>query len=186
MRDDDELRLLRDAAHVIGHAHHVRLVERRLDLIHDAERRRMNLQDGEVQRDGDERLFAAREQRDRLERLARRLNLDLDAAGEHVVLVLELERGLAAAEQLQKRLLEALADQRELFFKDDGHLACDAVDHADKLTLRLFHIVALGREVSVARIHALEFLDRADVDRAKAADGALELADAAARLSDAL
>ena len=57
----------------------------------------MNLQDGEVQRDGNERLFAAREQRDRLERLARRLDLDLDAAGEHVVLVLELERGLAAA-----------------------------------------------------------------------------------------
>ena len=182
MRDDDKLRFARDAAHVIGHAHHVRLVERRLDLIHDAERRRMNLQDGEVQRDGDERLFAAREQRDGLERLARRLDLDLDAAGEHIVFVLQLERRFAAAEELQKCLLKALSDEGELFFEDTRHLACDALDHADELALCLFHIVALGREVGVARIHALEFLDRADIHRAKAADGPLELTDAAARL----
>ena len=146
----------------------------------------MNLQDGEVQRDGNERLFAAREQRDRLERLARRLNLDLDAAREHVVLILKLERGLAAAEELQKCLLEALADQRELLFENDGHLACDAVDHADELALRLFHVVALLCQIGVARVHTLEFLDRADVDRAKTADSTLELADAAARLGDAL
>ena len=186
MRDDDELRLLRDAAHVICHAHHVRLVERRLDLVHDAKWRGMDFQNGKIQGDGNEGLLAAREQRDRLERLARRLHLDLDAAGEHIVFVLQLERRLAAAEELQKCLLKALADQRELLFEDDGHLARDALDHADELALRLFHVVALLGEIGVARVHTLEFLDRADIDRAKTADGTLELADAAARLRDAL
>ena len=38
---------------------HVGLVQRRLDLVHDAERRGVHLQNGEVQGDGHKGLFAA-------------------------------------------------------------------------------------------------------------------------------
>ena len=164
----------------------VRLVERRLDLVHHAERRGVDLENGEVERDGDERLLAAREQRERLERLARRLDLDLDAAVEHGVLVLQLKRGLAAAEELEEGLLKALADESELLLEDDRHLARDVLNDAQQLLLGLFHIVALSGEVGIARVHAVEFLDGADVDIAEAVDLALQFIDAAARLRHAL
>ena len=186
MRDDDELRLFRDAAHVVRHADHIGFIERRLDLIHDAKRRRMHLQNGKVQRDGDERLLAAGEQRDRLERLAGRLHLDLNAAGKHIVLILQLQRRLAAAEKLKEGLLEALADEGELFFEDARHFAGDALDDAEQLFFRFFHVVALCGEIGVARVHAVKLLDRADIDAAETADLALELGNAAVRLGYAL
>ena len=60
----------------------------------------------EHQRDGGQRLLAAREQLDALQALARRLRDDLDAALERVVLVEQREAGAAAAEERAERLLE--------------------------------------------------------------------------------
>lgn len=77
----------------------------------------MYFQNGEVQRDGNKGLLAAGQQRDGLQLLAGGLYLDLDAAVEDIALVLQLQPRLAAAEQLQKRLLEALVQQLELLGK---------------------------------------------------------------------
>ena len=100
---------------------------------------------GEVQGDGHEGLFAAGQQRDGLQLLAGRLDLDLDAAVQNVVLVLQLQPGLAAAEQLQKRLLKALVEQPELLGEDLRHLAGDLVDDARQLLLGLLHVRPLAR-----------------------------------------
>src|SRR4051812_13522391 len=64
VRDDDELG---GAAHLPDHLvvpADVRLVERRVDLVEQAERRRLDQEDGEDQRDRGERLLPAGEQVD--------------------------------------------------------------------------------------------------------------------------
>ena len=55
VRDDEKLRVLGEAAHVLHVARNVRLVECSLDLVHDAKRRRPHLQNRKVERDGHER-----------------------------------------------------------------------------------------------------------------------------------
>ena len=98
--DDDELGFSGDAPHIAGVAHHVGLVQGGLDLVHHAEGRGVDLENGKVQGDGHEGLFAAGQQGDGFQLLARGLHLDLDAAVEDVSFVLQLQPGLAAAEQL--------------------------------------------------------------------------------------
>ena len=104
------------AAHLADHlvvAADVGLIERRVDLVEQAERRGLDEEDGEDQRDRGERLLAAREQLDRGELLARRLRDDLDARlGDGIGRILdELQLGRAAAEQAREHLLEALVDE---------------------------------------------------------------------------
>ena len=146
----------------------------------------MYLQNGEIQCNRHERLLSAGEKRDRLELLARRLHLDLDAAAEDVAFILELEPRLAAAEELEKRLLKRLVEQPELFGEDLRHLVGQLVDHARQLAHGALDVRALLGEVGIARVHALELLDRADIRRAESLDIAGELRDAARRLRDAL
>lgn len=76
----------------------------------------MYLQNGEVQRDGNKGLLAAGQQRDGLQLLARGCTL-ISMPQLRISFVLQLQPGLAAAEQLQKRLLEALVQQLELLGK---------------------------------------------------------------------
>ena len=57
----------------------LRVVERRLDLVQDVERARPREEHGEHEGERDERLLAARQQRQALGRLAGRRDLDLDA-----------------------------------------------------------------------------------------------------------
>ena len=64
----------------LGEAAHVGLVERSVDLVEDAEGRGLELEDADQQRERGERLFAAREQKDVLQLLARRRGDDVDAA----------------------------------------------------------------------------------------------------------
>src|SRR5579864_6797091 len=93
VRDDDELRVRLHAAQHLDEAADVGVVERRVDLVEQAERARLELEHAEHERDGGQRLLAAREQLHALQALARRLRDDLDAA---------LER-IAGVEQRQAR-----------------------------------------------------------------------------------
>ena len=63
----------------------VGVVERRVDLVEQAERRRVQLEDREHQRDRGQRLLAARQQVDRAVLLARRLRHHLHAGIEDLV-----------------------------------------------------------------------------------------------------
>ena len=77
--DDDELGAVGVAAHELEEAVDVEVVERGLDLVEDVERARAREEHGEHERERDERLLAARQQRQPLHRLAGRRDLDLDA-----------------------------------------------------------------------------------------------------------
>src|SRR5664279_5567892 len=61
VRDEDELRLLGQLHEERREAVDVRLVARGVDLVEDAERRRLVLEDRDEESDGRERLLAARE-----------------------------------------------------------------------------------------------------------------------------
>src|SRR6476646_4288957 len=56
--DDDELNASRHLAHDLRETTDVRIVERRIHLVEQAERRRIELEDGEDERDGCQRLFS--------------------------------------------------------------------------------------------------------------------------------
>ena len=91
--------------------------------------------------------------------------------------ILEHERGLAAAEQLQKRLAERLIDRLKLRGEDALHLPRHVGDDAGQFALGLENIVPLAGEEAVARVHAREFVDRANVRRAQCADIASQFGD---------
>src|SRR5271169_4151171 len=113
VRDEDELRLLGQLHEERREAVDVRLVERGVDLVEDAERRGLVLEDRDQKRDGRERLLAARQEADRLVPLAGRLRHDLEARIQGILLVEEVHRGGPSVEQALKDLAEVEVDGRE-------------------------------------------------------------------------
>ena len=107
VRDDDELHALGHLLDDLREAPDVRVVERCVDLVEQAERRRVQLEDREHERDGRQRLLAARQQMNRADLLAGRARHDRDARGEHVLAV-HLEIRLAAAEEPREQAAEAV------------------------------------------------------------------------------
>ena len=91
----------------------VGLVECGVNLVEEAERRGLCLEDGEQQRYGGHCLFAAAEQRDAPGFLAGRFCDYFDAGVEDVGGFFEDDVGLAAAEELAEDLLEVAPDQLE-------------------------------------------------------------------------
>ena len=96
--DEEELRALAHLADQLAVALGVGVVQRRVDLVEQAERRRVELEDGEHQRDRGQRLLAARQQVDGAVLLARRLRHHLHAGIEDLVAGHHQPRA-AAAEQ---------------------------------------------------------------------------------------
>ena len=106
--DDDEAGIGR-ARHLVeqvAEALDIVIVERRIDLVEHADRRRIGEEHGEDQRQSRERLLAAGEKRQRHRFLARRLRHDLEAGFERIFALDQLQLGIAAAEQFDKKLLE--------------------------------------------------------------------------------
>ena len=113
MGDDDELGV---AANGVEHLHEpadVRVVERGVHLVEDAEGRRLVLEDREEQADRGHGLFASGEQQDVLKLLARGHGHDVDAGLEDVVVVHQGKARGTAAEELLERLLEVRVDDVE-------------------------------------------------------------------------
>ena len=146
----------------------------------------MDFQNGEIQRDGHKGLLAAGQQGDGLEGFSRRLGLDLDAAAQDVLLVLQFQSGRPSPEELLEGGLETLGQQLELFGENLGHLLSDLADDVLQLALGLLHIVALVRQVGVAGVHPLELVDGPDVWGAQGGDVPLQLPDPPVGLGHAL
>ena len=167
MRDEDELRVLRHAAGILRVARDVDIIECRLDLVEEAERRGSNLEYGEQQCNCRESLFAAREQVDILNILARGLNLYLNGTFEHVERILKNKFRLAAAEQLRERLTEDSVYAVELLPEPLRHLAGQVAYEREKFRARTFDIVYLSFHELVALGDLFVFLDSADIDIAE-------------------
>ena len=108
--DEQELRLARHLLHQLAEALGVGVVQRRVDLVQQAERRRIQLEQREHQRDRGERLFAAREQLDRLVLLARRRAITCRPAS-RISSPVSCRLRLAAAEQRREHFAEMLVDR---------------------------------------------------------------------------
>ena len=122
VRDDDELGLADELPEEVREAADVRLVQRRVQLVEQAERRGLDHVEREQQRHGREGLLAAGEQRDALELRAGGLRDDLDAALQDVLGDDELERRPAAAEEGLEGVREVLLDLLEGLLLDQRHL----------------------------------------------------------------
>ena len=167
MRDEDELRVLRHAASILCVARDVDIVERRLDLVEEAERRGSDLEDGEQQRDCRKSLFAAREQVDILNILARGLNLYLNGTFKHIERILKNKLRLAAAEQLRERLTEDSIYAVELLPEPLRHFAGQVAYEREQLRAGAFDIVYLSFHELVALGDLFVFLNSADIDIAE-------------------
>ena len=145
----------------------VHVVERRLHLVHDVERRRAGPEDGHQHRHRGQRLLPTGQQRQPLDLLAGRTGLHLDAGGQHVVGVGEPQPALAAGEQRGEHPLElalhvgvGVGEHLQDAGVDVGHdvqqvLACG------------LDVLELGGQEVVALLQRRELLERQRVDPAQ-------------------
>jgi hypothetical protein len=179
VRDEYELHAARHLAHDFAEAADVVLVEWRVHLVEQAERRRVQFENREHERHRGERFLAARQLADGAVPLARRSRHDRDAGLEHVVAD-EFKVGVAAAEQPRELLLEAGVDAVEGVLETAARLA---VDLSHGILERRERVVesANCRSVFLAFGLFAELVDRRQVDLAQALDLLPVSADAAPR-----
>ena len=113
--DDKEtrIRLGGDFAQQIAEPRHICVVERRIHLVENADRGRICQENRENQGESGQSLFAARQQRERLQPLARRLRQDLEPCFQRVVRFRQLQLGGTAAEQDLEQLAKMPVDRSE-------------------------------------------------------------------------
>ena len=109
MADEQELGFLAHGAHQLGVAFGVGIVQRRIHLVQQTERRGVELEDRKHQGNGRQRLFAAREQVDRLVFLAGRLGQHLHTGVEDFLAGHD-QTCVAAAKQFGEHLAEMGVD----------------------------------------------------------------------------
>ena len=97
----------------VAEALDIGVVERRIDLVEHADRRRVGEEHRKDQAHRRQRLLAARQQRHRRRLLARRPGDDLEPGLQRIVAFDELQFGRAAAEQRREQLLEVAVDLLE-------------------------------------------------------------------------
>src|ERR1019366_6056034 len=146
-----------------------RLVQGRVELVEQAERRGLHQVEREEERDRGQGPLPAREERDALEPRAGRLRDDLYPALEDVVRLDEVDGGAAAPEQRVERVLEVLAYLREGDLELPLRGLVDLVDRGDELGLRLAQVVALRPQEVVALLELRVLLDGDEVDGPHAA-----------------
>src|ERR1019366_569501 len=166
--DEDELRLLGKFHQERREAVDVRFVERGVDLVEDAERRGLVLEDRDEKRDGRERLLAAREEADRLVPLAGRLRHDLESRVERIVLVEKVHRGRAAVEETLEDLAEVEIDGGEGFLKALRRGQVDRLDRLEDLGERRLEVGLLAGQLREALAFGFVFLERRVIDGAEA------------------
>ena len=103
----------RHLVHQIAEALDIVVVERRIDLVEHADRRRIGEEHRKDQRHRRQRLLAAGKQRHRLRLLAGRAGEDFEAGLERVFGFDQLQLGRAAAEQMREQPLEMAVDHIE-------------------------------------------------------------------------
>ena len=148
MRDDEEARrrVRRHALQQAAEAVDVGVIERRIDLIEHADRRRVGQEHREDQRHCGQRLLAARKQRQRRRLLARRLGDDLQAAFERILALDHFQARLAAAEQRREQLAEVRVDRLEGVLQPLVRLAIELADGAAQLGDGVLDVGLLGVE----------------------------------------
>ena len=123
------------------------VVERRVDLVEHADRRRVGEEHGEDERKRGQRLLAAGEKGQRLRLLARRLGEKLESRLERIVGFDQLQFRLAALEQGREQILEMAVDDIESGDEPLAPLLIERANRAAQALDRFGQIVALGDEL---------------------------------------
>lgn len=147
---------------------HIGVVQRCIDLIEDADRRRVGEEDGKDQRQRGQRLLTARQQCDRLRLLARRLGDDVEAGIERIIGIDQGQFGLAATKKLGKQFLELFVHPIKGFQELHPAFAVERRDGTAQLGDRFGDIVALQGQRVAALGNLLGLLFGRQIDRAQA------------------
>src|SRR5690606_1271410 len=167
--DEKELRLRRHPLHEVAEPLRVGVVERSVDLVEQAEGRRIELEEREDERDGGERLLAAGEQVDAAVALSRRMRHDLHAGIEDL-LARHDELRLAAAEEGGKERAEMAVHALEGLAQELARLAVDLADGVLERANRLLEVRRLRVEEALALLARAELFQRRKVHRAQLGD----------------
>ena len=175
MRDHDELRVVADGLQIRREPAQVAVVERRLNLVEDVERRAADAVNREQQRKRRERLLTAGHEHHLRDALASRLRADLHAGVLQVVGVGEDELCRAAREQGGEDAAEVVVDRVERADEVVFHARIDDADDLGKAAARAVEVCQLGRQVIVAAAQLLVLLGGIGVDGAHVGDTATQL-----------
>ena len=104
--DKNKLSSITKALDIFTESEYVNLVERRLDLVEDTERRGVNLKYCKQKRYCNEGLLTTRKKRKALDDLAGRCRLDLDTRGKYILRIGELMLCIALSIPVKKFALE--------------------------------------------------------------------------------
>ena len=154
------------AVEQVAEALDIGVVQRRIDFVEHADRRRIGQEQSEDQGDGGQRLLAARQQGQRRQPLARRLGHDLQPGLERIVALDQLEMRLAAVEQGREQAAEMAVDLLIGFEQPDAAFAVEAADRAAQAVDRLGQFLALPRRPWCGFVELGQLLLGDQVDRA--------------------
>ena len=138
--DDHELDVLREAAQGGREPAHVRLVERGIHLVQDAEGHGPHLEHGEQQGHRGERTLATREHRQRLAFLARRTRRDLDTGRSEVLRRGQRQGCVPSTEQLLEAARERALERHERRPELVGDEPLEARDERPRVTDRVLEV----------------------------------------------
>src|SRR5262249_44887136 len=167
--DKQELRVPRHLLHELAETLRIVIVERGIDLIEQAERRRIELKQGEHQGQRREGLFAPGEQVNRAVLLAGRLRDDLYSCVEDLVTGQHQARS-SPCEQRREHLAKMPVDLIEGSLQALPSFATDRPGRIRRGRDRLVQIPRLSTEVFFALARRPQLLERSQVDRAELLD----------------
>src|SRR5688572_12144091 len=176
--DEEELGLRGHALDEVAEATGVRVVQRRVHLVEQAERRRVQLEQREYERNGGEGFLAARQEMDARVPLARRVGHDLHAGVEDLLAGHD-ELRLAAAEERGEERAKVAIDAFESLAQELACLAIDAPDGVLQRLHRLLEVARLRVEVAFALPARRQLLERREVHRAELGDRRVDARDLA-------
>ena len=169
MGDEQELHAIGHVFHQLAESHCVDVVQRRVDLVEQAEWRRVQLEYGEYQRDSRQCLLTAGEQMNAGIAFTGRASHHRDTGAQQIV-VGELQIGMPAAEQTRKHDAQTLVDLLEGILETRTGLAIDFLNRGRQCIQRLLQILVLGIQIELPLRLLIVFLDGRQVDGSKTVD----------------
>ena len=167
VRDDEQLGVLPELLVDLEQPAEVGVVERRLDLVEDVERRGAGLEERDEERHRHQGPLAAGEQREALDLLARRAGLDLDTGRQHVGGVGQHEPSLTAGEEPREGRVEGLGHVGVRLGEDLLDPLVDLADDVEEVLAGPTQVLELLGEELVPLLHGVELLERERVDPAE-------------------
>jgi hypothetical protein len=146
---------------------HIGIVERSIDLVEDADRRRIRQEYGEDQCHCRQGLLASGQKRHGLRFLARRAGNDFQTGIERIVGIDQLQLRGAAAEQMGEKALEVIIDHLKGCQQPFPRFPVQVRDTGPEAANRLDQVIAFIGQRGLLLVDFGEFFFRAQVDAAE-------------------